>query len=167
MPNATPTPGASPAMGYVGLGIQLIGALSAADGAASAAKAQRANLAAKARISRWQASQALMAGQGEEQAAMMQAGTVFHSQRAQLAANGVDLGTGSALDLLASTKVVGTRNAMQIRDNAERQAWTYNTDAALEDAGADAVHPWAEAAPSLLSSAGQVASSWYALSKQK
>lgn len=151
------------AMAYAQAGGALLGAAggySAAKGQRSAMNSQAWALDRNAQISDWQASQAVVNGQTNEEGVRLQEGQVFGRQRAALAANGVDLGYGSANDVLASTKVLGENAALQVHDNALREAWGYRTQAqgfrdqaALTRAGAAAIQPWMSAFTSLLGSA--------------
>ncbi len=52
------------------------------------------------------------------------------------AANGVNVNTGSAVDVRASAAELGELNAMNIRSNAARQAYGYQTQAASDKAQA-------------------------------
>lgn len=52
------------------------------------------------------------------------------SQRAALAASGVDINSGSAQDVVDSDAALGEFDAMTIRNNAARQAWGYQVQAA-------------------------------------
>lgn len=51
------------------------------------------------------------------------------SQRAALAAQGVDIGSGSALDVQSSTAYQGELDALMVRNNAAREAWGYQVEA--------------------------------------
>jgi hypothetical protein len=66
-------------------------------------------------------------------------------QKAVAAANGVDVGSGSPTEIMASSKYLGERDALTIRDNAARQAWAYRqqargfrNEASMDRATADA-----------------------------
>lgn len=52
------------------------------------------------------------------------------SQRAALAASGVDIGTGSAADVQADAASLGEFDALTIRNNARREAYGFQVDAA-------------------------------------
>lgn len=52
------------------------------------------------------------------------------SQRAALAAQGVNIGSGSALDVVESDQRLGALDALTIRNNAAREAWGFQTQAA-------------------------------------
>lgn len=51
------------------------------------------------------------------------------SQRARLAAQGIDIDTGSALDVQLETYGLGELDALTIRNNAKREAWGYRVSA--------------------------------------
>lgn len=80
-----------------------------------------------------------------------------------MAANGIDLGSGSAANILEDTDVMASIDATTIRNNAARQAWgyqvegqNYSSSAKMYDASADAESPWMSAGASLLGGAAQV-----------
>ncbi len=54
---------------------------------------------------------------------------IIGSQRASLAAQGVDINSGSAAAVQASTGAVGALDSLTIRNNAWRQAWGYQVQA--------------------------------------
>jgi hypothetical protein len=94
------------------------------------------------------------------------------AQTATLAANGVSLGSGTAQDILASTKYMGARDALTIQDNTNRQTWAlgqeqknYLSESALDKSLSDRVNPLMAAGSSLLTGAGSVAQSWYNMKK--
>lgn len=86
------------------------------------------------RMAALQAQDAL--ARGDQQAALTGAQTrrTVGYQKAAAAANGVDPGTGSALDTEASTTAVGAQDAATIRANAMREAWGLTTQADLDAA---------------------------------
>lgn len=81
---------------------------------------QYANSAA---IAGYQAQLDQQAGALREQNSRLQTADQFGAQRARMAASGIDLGQGSAPDVLASTEYMGERQAMMIRDDTNRQVW--------------------------------------------
>jgi hypothetical protein len=102
----------------------------------------------------------------------MQAGHLKARQRVGQAAGGIDLGTGSAAEVRASTDIMKEIDANTLGANAVRSAWgqrmqgtNYQNQALMARANAAAISPGAAAATSLLGSAGKVASSWYAFNK--
>lgn len=125
-----------------------------------------------ARISEMGAQSELARGQREEQGSRLRTAQLKSSQRVALAANGVDLGQGSAVDLLTSTDYMGEMDANTIASNAVKSAWGYRTQAMdyknqakMKRATAGAISPGMAAATTLLGESGRVASSWYAMGK--
>jgi hypothetical protein len=158
---------------------QVGGGLMSAVGGFYSAKAQRANLQAQAamaqtnaRLSERSAQSALAQGQQQYGAITMQAGQLQGRQTAAQAANNLDLGSGSAAEVRASSKILSQIDANQALSNAVQSAWGYRTQgvnyqnqALMARANASTINPGATAAASLLGSAGQVASSWYQFKK--
>lgn len=165
--------------GPAGVFLQGLGALSSANAAKfSAASTQsqlnfQANLAdINARLSETQAQQTLLAGQREEQKSRISTANLKGTQRAAMAANGIDLGVGSAAQVLTSTDMLGEIDANTIQSNAIKSAWGYRTQGANQTAqatssraAASAISPSSAFTSSLLGGAGQVASSWYQYNK--
>lgn len=125
-----------------------------------------------ARQSEQQAQSALQQGKRQVAAITLKAGQLKSAQRAALAANGVDLGTGSAAELQASTDIMKAADAGTAELNALQAAWGYRmqgvnskNQALMARAQARSISPFGAAASSLLGGAGQVANSWYGLSK--
>ena len=158
---------------------QIGGAATSAIGSYFGAATQKAVLNGQAavadsnaRISELGAQSALMQGQQQVGALTLRAGQLKSSQRAAMAANGIDLGTGNAAELQASTDIMKEIDANTLTANAVRSAWGYRTqamnfknEALTRRASAGALSPGMAAASSLLGSAGSVASSWYAMNK--
>lgn len=166
-------------MGTIGLGLQGAGAAGSMVGSYYGAKAQQSLLGAQAelsdinaRVAEAAARSALTAGSRQKNAQQLMAAKVKGSQKAALAANGVDLGVGSAAEVQASTAALAEMDANTIEANALRSAWGYRTqgvnaqnDAIMRRGAADGISPGAAAFSSLLGSSGTVASSWYKLKK--
>lgn len=118
------------------------------------------------------AQQALRAGQAEEQGVRVRTAQLKSTQRTAMAANGIALNEGSALQVLTSTDYMGEVDANTVAANAVRAAWGYRVDATsmqnealMARATASAINPGMAATSSLISSAGQIASQWYSFSK--
>ena len=158
---------------------QIGGAATSAIGARSSASAQRTALKSQAavadinaRIAELGAQSALQQGQRQVGALTHRAGQLKSSQRAAMAANGIDLSTGSAAEIQASTDIMKDIDVDTLTLNAMRTAWGYRTqamnyqnEAMAKRSTARGINPGQAAFTSLLGSAGSVASSWYALSK--
>jgi multidrug efflux pump subunit AcrA (membrane-fusion protein) len=144
---------------------------------ASAAKAQAEYNAAVARNNAIYAERAAKEAEERGRVAEMnqrqKTANLRGRQRAVLAANGVDVNDGSALDIQQDTSALGAIDALTIRSNAEREALgfrqqgqNFGGEAALYDARARSASSngfWSGAG-SLLGSAGTVAEKWYRFS---
>lgn len=166
-------------VGNVGLGLQVAGMAAGVVGSFYSAKLQKQALESQAqiaeinaRISELGAQSVLLQGQRQAGAISRQAGDVKSAQRARLAASGVDLGEGSAAEVVASTDIAKELDMQTTQSNALAAAWGYRTqgmnstnEAAAKRATAGAVSPGMQAAGTLLGSAGAVAQSWYSMRK--
>lgn len=157
-----------PMLAGAGMGMQAVGAYNSSKANKAALNAQAQIDANNAQIAEWQAQDALQRGQVAASNVRRQANQVKGRQRAGLAANGVDLGEGSALQILSDTDMFKELDANTALDNSAKEAWAlYNqaagltADAALKRARAASESPTMAAATSLLTSAGKVAGSWY------
>lgn len=154
--------------------MQVIGTVMSVKGSMDQAEAQQNQYNYQAQVARnnatmaeYQARDVLERGQREEQNRRLKTAAMYGDQRAQLAANGVDLGEGSATDLLTTTKFMGENDALTIRNNAAREAWGYRNraqgfldESGMKSATASGINPLMAGATSLLTSAGSVAESW-------
>ncbi len=77
-----------------------------------------------------QAADAIARGSIEEGRQRLATKQNIGSSRAALASGGVDVGSGSALDVQASEASLGELDALTIRNNAAREAWGYNVEGA-------------------------------------
>lgn len=165
-------PNTSLALQGSGAGIATVGSYFSALGQKTSLGAQ-ANVAdINAQMSEDEAQAALLAGQKEQQGILLKGAQTKSSQRTSLAANGVDLGVGSALNVQDSTDVLTQVDANQASTNAIRAAFGYRTQgvgykntALLDRAQASSVSPWLAAGGTLLTSASSIATSRYMLQK--
>lgn len=162
-------------LSFASAALQTAGMASSAVGSYYSSALQKSSLAAQAaiaesnaRIAELGAQSALNQGQREVGALTLKAGQLKSRQRASLAANGVDLGVGSAAEIQASTDIMKDIDKYTIEANAVRSAWGYRAqavnfenEAMTKHATASAISPFGSAATSLLGSAGSVASAWY------
>lgn len=156
---------------------QIGGAVSSAAGSYYGAAVQKINLESQARMAEVNARIAEMGAQsalnqGHKQAASLtlRAGQMKSTQRAAMAANGIDLGEGSAAEVQASTDTMKDIDQNQILANAVQSAWGYRmqgvnhqNEALMARADAKGIKPGMDLATSLLGSATSIASSWYAM----
>lgn len=161
------------------LGMQAAGGASAAMGSYYSARSQQIAARGAAQIAELNAQQSELAAQqelarGNAAAASVsaRAGQVKSAQRVALAANGVDLGQGTAAELLTSTDIAKEEDIDTITANAVRAAWgqrmqatDHRNDAIAKRASADSISPGMAAFTSLLGSSTQIASSWYSMNK--
>jgi hypothetical protein len=134
---------AASAVGTAASGITLAGAATAATvasgaigayGAIQSGQAQKKQARYQAGVERnnsqiatWQAQDATQRGQIEEQRQRLATARLRSSQRAGMAANGVELDSGSPLDVLMDTAQLGELDALTIRSNAEREAYGFRS----------------------------------------
>ena len=159
--------------------MQGAGAASSAVGSIFAAQSQKLGLKLDAYFADLNAQgaaedarRALEKGQWEEGNSRLLTARLKGSQRASMAANGVDLSTGSALDNLVTTDLMGEVDAQTIRVNAAREAAGYRTQASnargqgvMARSAASAISPLLAGATSLIDSAGKIGSDWYAMKR--
>lgn len=139
-------------------------------------------------ISEWQAIDAVRRGDLDIQGMQLDTAAVKGTQRATMAARGIDITEGSANDVLTTTDWSAAVDQQTVRDNARRAAWGYRVQGAsyVNEANAHrdtaanmrysastarpipvarTVSPTSAAAVSLLAGSGQVASTWYQMNK--
>lgn len=90
---------------------------------------QRQQLDINRRFSEMQAEDALARGERDVQAARRKTAGLIGSQRAALAAQGVDIGRGDAADIQLETAELGAMDELTIRNNAYREAFGFRTQA--------------------------------------
>lgn len=147
----------------IGLAISGVGAVMSARGAAQQARGQRAAAEYNAQVGEMQAQDALARGRHQVARQRGEIQSLKSDQIATMAASGVDIGYGSALDVLAGTDVQAEAERIAILDNAQREAFGHRTGAAMDRFRASQISPGRAAATSLLGSATTVASNWYTL----
>jgi len=166
-------------MGFSALALQGAGAAASTVGSYFAAQSQKSALNAQAdvadinaRMAESTAQSALYQGQQQEISSRLKTGQLKSSQRVSMAANGIDLGSGTATNILTTTDTMGEIDANTIAANAVRSAFGYRTqatnfqnDALTKRATGSAISPISSAVGTLLTGAGQVAGSWYAMNK--
>ena len=160
--------------------MQLAGAAGSAVGSYKASQGTKAAYEAQAQIAEnnaviagWQAADAERRGALKATQSRIQYSQLKGSQRAAMAANGIELSVGTAQNILNDADQFGQVDANTIIDNAAREAWgyrvqasNYHDNASLLQSRADAESPLMAAGTSLLGSAGKVAASWYGTDKR-
>jgi hypothetical protein len=128
--------GLSLALAGVGTGLQVASQLRAGRAERQAAEAQRraaesaaALLDYNAAVAELQAQDALERGAEAEARFRERIRLTIGAQRAGVAAQQIDVGYGSAVDVQADAALLGELDALQIRQNAAREAWGYRVQA--------------------------------------
>lgn len=161
------------------LGGQAFGAGTSAVGAFASAGMQQASLRSQARLAEVNATLSdaaarseLAASERQQQAIRLKGANTKGAARAALAAGGVDLSSASAQAALTSTDYFTEADAIAAEANGVRAAWGHRIEAGNQRRSADmaratasGISPLMAGATSLIGSAGQVASSWYSMSK--
>jgi hypothetical protein len=156
-----------------------MGAATSVVGAYNSASMQKDSLGFQAniadinsRMAEQSAQTELQRGEREYQSSRLRTGQLKGRQRASLAANGVDLGVGSAAEILTSTDVMGEIDANTIQANAIRQAWGYRTqatgyqnDALIKRASASSINPGMAAVSTLLTEGAKMGSTFVSMNK--
>lgn len=127
-----------------------------------------------AKLSETQAMQAIESGRDQAGQVRMQAENLKGSQRAAIAANGIDRREGSAKNIIDSTTMLSEQEENNVKLNAARTAFGYRTQAINNNAqaagarmSASSISPFLQGGTSLLSGSGQVASNWYTMANRK
>lgn len=116
------------------------------------------------------AKDAIERGKTEEKMHRIKIGQLKGQQINAFAKNGVETDSGSPLDVLSDTAMIGELEALTIRNNAEREAYgykvqgmNYSASAANNRTAASTAKSSANTAAltSVLSTAGSVAGKWY------
>lgn len=161
------------------VGLAAGGAVMQASAAAQASAAQKQAYEYQAAVSRnnqkiaeWQAQNEIAKGEEAQVEQRRKIAALKGSQRAGLAAKGLDISTGSALNILTDTDYLGELDVQNIKSNAERNAWAARVQGSNEAANAqllsmraEAENPLLTGAGSLLTGAGAVADRWYYYNK--
>jgi hypothetical protein len=116
-----------------------------------------------ANLDEHRANQVATIGAIEEERKRAQVRQMAGTQRANLAAQGIDLQSGTALDIIDETYTFGEVDALTIRANAMQEAWGYKTSATNER-NSGRMAKWSgkrQATGTYLSTAANVASMGY------
>lgn len=127
---------AGTALTLLGVGLsaaQGIGSLYGASKQAEAARAEAAFNAKQsemnARLSEMQAEDAISRGDKEASNYKQKISQTIGSQRAAAAAQGIDVDSGSAMEIQEDTQRLGEKDVMTIKNNAWREAWGLKVEA--------------------------------------
>lgn len=120
----------SPMAGSAFAGLSLISSLFGAYAAHQTGKAQKELMERNAQIATYQADDALLRGNVAASRRIVQTKQTIGAQRVALAAQGVDVNSGSAADIQENSAAIGAIDAQTIKNNAAREAWGYKMNAA-------------------------------------
>jgi hypothetical protein len=109
--------------------LNVYGSYQAGQSAKRQAGYEAAIMETQAGYSEQQAKDAIAIGDEQESRHRAAVRQLIGSQRATMGAQGIDLGSGSALDLQLEAAGMGELDATTIRNNARRQAWGFSVEA--------------------------------------
>lgn len=107
----------------------LFGSYQQSEAIKAKAEVDRELAQANKEMAEFKAKDAIDRGRDEENRFRKNIKRVIGSQRAALAAQGIELDEGSALAIQEDTAVIGEIDALTIRNNARREAWGYKSQA--------------------------------------
>lgn len=153
-----------------GIGAETVGAYYTAKAEKSNLKAQASMDELNANLAQRQSERALAAGIQEKQMSQLRTARTKSSQRVAQAANGIDLSSDTAINVLTSTDWAGEVDAKNIELNALQTAFGYQTNstnyrnsAMMKQSSAKGINPMMSAGTTLLSRAGATAQSYMTL----
>lgn len=113
-------------------GISLSGAYLQSQAQKEQGKYEQQVAESNARMAEENAKDAVLRGRTEAGQVLRRGRSIKGAQRAALAGQGVDVGTGTPADLQTETDSMGTLDAMTVQNNAWREAWGYKAEASNE-----------------------------------
>lgn len=114
-----------------------VGQRKAAKGARAQGNYEGAILDQNAGVADQQAADAIARGAETEARSRAATRSLTGSQRASIAAQGIDASSGSAADVIVNDQTLGELDAMTIRHNAQREAWGFKVEATNDRAQAN------------------------------
>lgn len=115
---------------------------------------------ANAEIAETQARDALARGVQDETLIRQRAAQLKGTQRARMAASGLDLTTGSPLDILEGTDYMAEQDTATVRENSLREARGLQREARNYRRASSAENPYVAGGSTLLTGASSVADRW-------
>ncbi len=109
-----------------------VSAIGASQSAAAQSKAANYNAqiqAQNSQIAQQNATQAAQAGEVQAEAAQQKTRAAVGGMLASEAASGIDVNSGSPLDVRSSSAMLGQQSALNIENNTGRTVWGYQTQA--------------------------------------
>lgn len=152
-----------------GAAIGAVGQVEQGEAASNAAKYNASVAAANATVAKQSAAYAGAAGASQAEQASLKTRADVGAIEANQAAGGIDVNSGSALDVRSSASELGELNALSVRSNAARTSYGYQVQAASDtaqgqldtyQAGADASGADIAAGGTVLGGVGSAASNY-------
>lgn len=113
----------------IGGAASVVGGISGANAEKEAAKKQQEAAEAQAAVTDMSVIDALTRGAADVGRIRQNASRVISQQRTAYAGAGVDVGQGTATDVLASTRAQSELDVLTAKNNAARQAWGFKEEA--------------------------------------
>lgn len=159
----------STALSVAGSVFGAIGSFQQASAAKQAAKYESSVAAANAKVAEFKAQDVQDRAQADAENLGRQIAGVRGKQQATIAANGIDLSSGSAQSVLDATDFYGAQDQATLANNANKEQWSLRTQKAnfeaesqMQKNKASSISPFAALSTSLLGSAGKLADKWSA-----
>ena len=142
--------------------IMLVAAALSAAGTASQGQAAKKAAEANARVQTIMANDALERGKAAEASQRRKTAALKGKQAAMFGAGGGEVNTGGALEILADTAQFGELDALRIRSNSEREAFSFLSAAAISRSQGKnaATSANLSAAGTVIGASGAVAGKW-------
>jgi general stress protein YciG len=121
----------------VSAGISAYGSYKAGKAAKKAAYSEAEREEWNAQVADLQADDAIVRGADEESRFRQNVRRLVGTQRASFAGQGVEVNQGSARDVQDDARYLGELDALQIRANAQREAWGFKVEAEDRRRGAE------------------------------
>ncbi len=125
------------ALGAAAAGLSMVSTIFGGLAQRKAARAKAEVMERNVDLANYQASDALGRGDVAAKIRRQQAQQTAGEQRTALAAQGIDVNSGTAADIQGNTTYLGELDAQTIRNNAAREAWGYQVQAQDYQIGAD------------------------------
>lgn len=155
-----------------GIGMQAYSAMNQAKSQQQAAEYNAAVQRNNAIAAEYQAKDAYQRGEKAVDDHLRKVAALRGTQTARMAANGVSLDEGTPLNILTDTDLFAEIDTNTIRNNAAREAWGYqnqaansNAQAALTSMSGRNANPLLAGAGSLITGVSSVADRWYQYNK--
>jgi hypothetical protein len=163
IPGAAVAAGGMSAFQMLYHGLSTAGTVASAVGSVQQGQFQSQVAKNNALAQQYMVDDALARGRRDEQEHRYKVAAIKGQQRAAFGASGVALDSGSPLEVLGDTAMLGELDALTIRTNAQREAYGHQAAKAnyLADSQLSKTKGRYGAAGTLLTGSGRVAESWY------